>query len=266
MYITLLPGVGVDEAVSDLNEQVNRFNTLGTGTKFEVFNSYLRWAADAADVLTSRVSPEDVDRSVLTRRHWTLCGIDPAASGEITRLVHSELSERRRDLVRAIDSLTQARERLSALLGKILVADTNVYLHHQQPFDEVDWGVLVNAAEHEPIHLIIPILVVDELDRAKRGRNETRARARASLRKLATTFEDPAVPAQLATGTSVTAAHLLLDSAGHKRLADADSELIDRTVALTAFAGSPATVVTFDTGMALRARAAGLRVRHLIDE
>lgn len=264
--MTLLPGVRVDEAVSDLTEQVNRLNTLGSGSKFEVFDSYLRWAADAADVLASRVSPEDVEKLVLTRRHWALCGIDPAANGAITRLVNAEVSDRRRNLFRAIESLVQAQERWSALGGKILVADTNVYLHHQQPFDEVDWGVLVNAAEHEPIHLIIPILVVDELDRAKRGRNETRARARASLRKLAMTFEDPDVSAQFAAGTSLTTAHLLLDSAGHKRLADADSELIDRTFALTAFTGSPATVVTFDTGMALRARAAGLRVRHLMDE
>lgn len=49
---------------------------------------------------------------------------------------------------------------------------------------------------------------------------------------------------------------LLFDPPGHRRLPINDDELVDRALAVQSLAGR----VTFDTGQASRARAAGLQV------
>ncbi|MBF9134995.1 hypothetical protein I0C86_39645 [Plantactinospora sp. S1510] len=53
---------------------------------------------------------------------------------------------------------------------------------------------------------------------------------------------------------------LLFDPIGHPRLPETDDEIIDRLVAAQPLAGREITLVTYDTGMATRARKAGLRV------
>ena len=55
---------------------------------------------------------------------------------------------------------------------------------------------------------------------------------------------------------------VLLDPPGHLRLPIND-EIVARTGALEILAGRPVRLVTGDTGMAIRARAAGLRVTKL---
>ena len=59
------------------------------------------------------------------------------------------------------------------------------------------------------------------------------------------------------------AAEIVLDTAGHVRLPINDDELIDRTLAIQDLAGRAVTLVTFDTRVATRARAAGLAVNML---
>jgi predicted ribonuclease YlaK len=143
----------------------------------------------------------------------------------------------------------------------MLVPDTNVLIHHTKPLDQVEWRRMISGSY---VRLVIPILVVDELDRRKRDRGETRTRARQTLRTLKQSFENPAWAARLSEKpTDVESMHLWLDPQRHRRLPDSDLELIDRSVALQVEANRAVTLVTFDTGMALRALAAGLSVHHL---
>jgi hypothetical protein len=62
------------------------------------------------------------------------------------------------------------------------------------------------------------------------------------------------VPVAGRAGVSVEA---LLDEEGHARTARADNEIIERAVLLGQLAGAPATLVTADTRMRLRAQCAG---------
>ncbi|WP_269203880.1 PIN domain-containing protein [Motilibacter peucedani] len=152
--------------------------------------------------------------------------------------------------------------------GRLVVPDTNVFLHLPEPWVEVPWKDRVGCRVAEALRLVIPLLVVDELDRAKLGRNETRSRARGVLRLLDQHFPDPSAVALLAGSGelqgSVTV-ELLLDDLGHVRLPDADSGLVDRAVELQALADRDVTIVTLDIGMALRARAAGVRALRLTE-
>ncbi|HEY2079284.1 MAG TPA: PIN domain-containing protein [Streptosporangiaceae bacterium] len=53
---------------------------------------------------------------------------------------------------------------------------------------------------------------------------------------------------------------MVFDPPGHVRLPTNDDEIIDRTLAIQALAAREVTLVTYDTGMSTRARAAGLTV------
>ncbi|MEP6527989.1 MAG: PIN domain-containing protein, partial [Nocardioidaceae bacterium] len=145
--------------------------------------------------------------------------------------------------------------------------DTNVFLHHPQFFTDVDWPGLVEARPHEDVELVVPILVLGELDHAKRGRAEVRSRARQTLRRFDEMFHDPAAPARLEApgGNHDIRVHLLADDPQHVRLPDADAELIDRLSALKQLVGREVVLVSLDTSMALRARTAGLNVCKLED-
>lgn len=57
---------------------------------------------------------------------------------------------------------------------------------------------------------------------------------------------------------------LLIDSIDHVQIEDSDAELLDRSRTLRAYL--PVKVLTFDTGMALRGRAAGIDVVRLDTE
>ena len=108
---------------------------------------------------------------------------------------------------------------------------------------------------------MIPILVVDELDRTKR--DAARTKARLALRELDRMFEDPDRAVPLNEADDRTFVHLLMDDPAHRRLPEPDAELVDRVRALGDLTGRTVTLVTYDTGMALRARTAGLTVRKL---
>ena len=58
---------------------------------------------------------------------------------------------------------------------------------------------------------------------------------------------------------------LLLEEPGHVRLPHPDDELVDQALALEALSGRKVYLVTFDTGMSVRARAAGLEVIKLAE-
>lgn len=116
------------------------------------------------------------------------------------------------------------------------------------------------------VRVIVPILIIDELDGLKRsGETLRRWRARHTLKVIEDALASPPVrgllrnPAPDGTRGGVIL-DLLFDPPGHVRLPISDDEIIDRALAAQGLAGTPVTLLTFDTGQAMRAREAGLRV------
>lgn len=263
MPLKLLPHARVDAVLDALTCLSDRLSNVGTGDKWDVLTGYLRWANDAAYQLGTLVSAEDIAHLVLTRRHWSVQGIAPPANDALMSLLQLEISERSRAFAAAQEELQRAVDSWGQHPGHLVVADTNIYLHHTDVFTDMDWRALVEIRERDWIQLVLPLLVVDELDRAKHG--NARTKARVTLRAIDALFPDAewAVPLQDSGGHNLVRAHLFLDDPGHVRLPHADSELVDRCCALAAVAGREVTIVTFDTGMAIRARSANLAVKKL---
>lgn len=166
---------------------------------------------------------------------------------------------------RLLSDLQAIEERAAKITGPLIAPDTNFFLHHEQCFDEVDRNKL-SAGQQACI--LVPWTVVRELDRQKRtGKNITvsdtnsetvRTRARITLRKLRELFcSDPAGPVDLVASVEI---ELVLDAVKHRRIEDADSEIIDRLITVQSLLRKPIAVATGNRSMEFAAQVEGLRV------
>lgn len=126
--------------------------------------------------------------------------------------------------------LNEAVEHLEALRGfatrpgRIVVADTSAFIEGSGLMD-ANWRQIARAPEAEAVRLIIPILVVEELDDLKRSRNpRVMERARATLKTLWASLHNSAGEV---IQPQVTA-EVLLDDLWHSRRRVNDVEIVDR--------------------------------------
>lgn len=261
---------GADLA-SRLQDVLNRLNniTVGSGS---LADAYLAWAADALARLQTAVSTDDLQRLVQTPTFWAVFGRTQgsAAAGQ---LLMWEIDARRTELQVALSTVELAVLRWTDDTGPchLVIPDTNVLLHHPEGLRAADWHKMLNdrLRSLDNIRLIVPLLVVDELEKRKEGKEPMRSRARHALKVLYQNFasgieqrRDLSAPAFPLGGTSV---ELLLDDLGHVRLPRADDELIRVATRLQTFSGRAVHLVSYDTGAALRATAAAIRHRLLSD-
>ncbi|MEW2592714.1 PIN domain-containing protein [Micromonospora aurantiaca] len=181
----------------------------------------------------------------------------------VNALINQQLSERADDLQAAIDDLQQQTQRFAGE-DLLVVLDTNVFMHHPQEIEYLDVHGMIYRA-FEPLRVVVPMVVVDELDRLKRtGDGKGRARARYAVAYIDRIYRTGGLirPANLShdeTARGMLKLDVLFDSPGHVRQPQADDEIVDRAVALQTLAGRPVHLVTYDTGMAMRALNSGLK-------
>lgn len=246
------------------------------------YEAYCKWAMDSVGMLSRLVGQGDIERLIATARHWSLVGtsnIQGNDSNSVLYLVNTELSQRIQELEGVIQAIEDEIARWQIYDGELMIPDTNVFLHENELFDEIDWRQKLDIRRYTNIHLVIPILVIRELDRKKRASRgnpvsntnpmEVRSRARLTLKKISALFPDPTWMQTLEYrnedhgSVSVT---LLLDGVRHTRLPDPDSEILDRALALEQATGKKVTIVTKDVSMSLSARSVGLECKLLSSE
>jgi hypothetical protein len=169
MLVNPLPGVNrrhLRDALRDVHTQV--FNLRGGGVPDRYF-AYLRWANNSVRALGKQISAADVDRLILTRRYWVLQSLLSNFSSS-DDLLNLELDER----VMALDEACQTLDQQISLWssrGEFVVADTSVYIQHLHKIEETDLSSLLGV-RGEPIHLLVPIIVADELDGLKHAKDK----------------------------------------------------------------------------------------------
>ncbi len=274
MPLVPLPGVAADRLLTALQEEANNLGNLRSapGTALDRFNAYLLWSNEALIRLSLMLHGRDLNRLITTPRYWTLQAIDPSSRLlSLAGFVDLEVTERLREFEADRDRLSAELSRWRSRPGRLVIADTNVFLHSDQYFDEIDWNGVVGGPFG--VHLIIPMLVIDELDRAKRTAGGTkvsdhskelvRTRARVTIRRIDQRLRAGSIATlqpHALQGAGPVSAEVLLDEPGHARLPHADDELVDQAVALRQLAGREVHIVTYDLGMKFRAEAAALQV------
>ena len=133
------------------------------------------------------------------------------------------------------------------------VIDTNIFIEHQRP-DYVDWPTIVGE---QPVRLVVPLRVVEEVDAMKyQGHERTRRVAREILPWLEAVLKDGTDPQNVRLNTTI---EVQLQGAPRYRPMDADEEILDVYEDIRLLAGR-ARLITADCSMRIRARAMGFEV------
>jgi PIN domain-containing protein len=276
MIIEPLPGATLDRIKGELRQVESDFvNLRGAGRQpQDLYFGYIGWVNEACQTLSRSVSTASLDRLVLTRRFWLLQSMSAQSHDHAVRhLLNAELDELSRTLEVVTTELDLAIARWSRP-GRFVVLDTSFYLEHPDKLEEIQLAPLLKIWE-DPIHILVPILVVDELDKSKRsGDKHVRWRAGYSLAVLDRLLANPGSPTLLRAddfeplktggiprgGVSI---EIVFDPPGHSRLPIPDDEIVDRALVCQTLAHRSLTLFTYDTGQAFRARMVGLEVEKM---
>lgn len=283
MVVNPLPGADRDQLLTILRAMHNAAINLrggSQGTAQDRVCSYLEWTTTASEQLTRLLPPRDLDRLILTPAYdrllaavGTMPGTDVSTQRVLNGMLSLEVNQRCEALEAAVRALSEQIKRWSGP-GSFAVADSSFYIEHEDKLEQADFRPLLSIWE-DPVHLLVPIVVVDQLDALKRsGKNTTRWRAGYTLAVLDRLFAISTTAAVLSPEdfTAIgkgglprgqVTVEIVFDPPGHDRLPSADDEIVSRSQAIQALAGRHVTLLTYDTGQATRARAAGLKVTKL---
>lgn len=278
MLVTLHPGANRRDVLDVLTGiRAEADNAMGPGNAGTTgcLTGYLEWAARSAKMLRNRVRAADIDRLIFTRGYdrlltalGGLTSTDTGTQRVLNGLIDMELRLRAEALDEIIKDLRSPNPQWAAD-DLYAVLDTSVYIEHDDKLEQLDIAPALTGFPDKRLHLLVPMVVIDELDGIKnKGEDLKRWRAAYTLGVLERIFS----PRQRRRGVlrdgefgvrGAVDMEILYDPPGHVRLPVNDDEIVDRTLAAGPLAGKAVTLVTFDTGQTFRARQAELQVLKL---
>lgn len=264
MIVTPIPGARLElvhQLLREAHIQATNLNNFNSAE--ENILKYLTWVNEQSRLLGSQVRAKDVEALFFTPIYWALLNGAGHVGGQLApkvtnALIDQEVRQRIADLERAIestgDTILQWPEKVSTL-----VLDTSFFIEHEEKLEDADFSVL--AGRPGGTRIAVPMMVVDELDQLKEAKAsaQVRWRARYGLAVLDRLLTDEET-------LGFVEVQVLPDPPGHVRLPDEDDEIVDRALALSVLAAGPVKLVTYDTGMALRAKIAGVSYKKLRKE
>jgi len=265
MSLRLVPGADRDNTIKGLQEAANRLMTTRSLRDEARYLGYGNWANDTVGLLRHMIRPVDLEAMVLTRRYWAIQSLaHDQGTPVVNQLLNMEIEERIRALEETVTELKDEVRRWSRA-GVFVMPDTSAYINYPKKLE--NWDLRTDLQMTESIHLLVPIIVVDELDKLKEHKDKhVRWRAGHSLGVLDERLQGKAESGVLdpgdALGRGVTL-EIVLDPPGHVRLPIEDDEIIDRGLAIQSIAARPVTLLTYDTGQSTRARLLGLGYHKL---
>jgi hypothetical protein len=169
MLVTPLPGTSrehLQKTLRELHEALVILQNSGASSAEGRFAEYLEWAALAVRRLGRQISAADLDRLVLTPGYARLLSY-VGTQRALNVLVSVEIEQRVSAFAEGRMALDEQVARWAPLCA-FVIADTSVYIEHEKKLKELDLAALVDAeGDLAPIHLLVPIVVLDELDGLK---------------------------------------------------------------------------------------------------
>jgi hypothetical protein len=279
----LIPGQSLGHATSVLDEALRLFNNAFGGR--DRYLAYINAVHDSYRTLKSVFAQPDLAEGLQTPAYWNLVqlGGPPTEDGEAVDYSRFNIVQLRAaqvpylaltaELAHQVRTLESAQAELKVLVklaarpGLPVVYDTNMLNHWQQPGD-LPWREVFKAqGEDVPLtRLVVPLTVIDELDRQKYGAKDAdlAKRAATAIRYLERTLADsrPGQPVQLRGGVTL---EVWVDT--DNRGADTDLSILRCAGDLdTLHPGAGTRVLTGDLGMRLRAQQMDLKVMRLPSE
>lgn len=220
--------------------------------------AYLDWVDEADGQLRSIFEDAEPADGLITLAFWEIRRLNESAPGA-WQLVRREIRDQ-------ADRLLAIQKRLAELKtflqqpGDLVVVDTSALVQGEW-FQDFDWSAHLELGPL--VRIVVPILVIEELDGLKDRDRRSRAGDRASrvlraLRDLDAGYKGDPVSVR----DNVTI-EVLVDDDGRQRLLNSDGEIIHQAKVLQAITSRSVTLVCADAAMEFRALRRGLRVRTI---
>ncbi|MFF4349999.1 PIN domain-containing protein [Streptomyces sp. NPDC001530] len=273
----LNPGITLDYADDVLRRAETTWGNARGAQDF--YRAYTDAVHDTYSTLKQAFAAPDLGAGLHSTAYWNLLatgGANADIGWTSDRAVISNLARAQRALNQAfsteienqVKALEQARteledlKKLVARPGLPVVYDTNMLNHWQQPGD-IRWRDLFKAQDEKvPLtRLVVPLRVIDELDKQKYGQGDLARKAATAIRYLERVLKDsqPGEPVKLREGATL---EVWVDT--DDRGGDADLSILRCAADLdNLHPDTGARVLTDDVGMRLRAHQLGLKVVRL---
>jgi hypothetical protein len=254
----LREGMDPTVAITNLADLIGRLEGAGSafarpGDWQTAQNGYLQVVETVERQLASLFEDDDGTAAGLFGEQYRMIREMSASTPRPEPLIGLEAGRQVTALQRLVSGVTALRA-LRDRVGVPVVLDTNVLMHYHRP-DRVLWAEVIGS---DPVRLVLPICVLDELDNKKYADSDRMSRRADMAVRALREHRGDLVPGSVATFADGTTCEVFLDDAGHVRKANPDEELLSRALTLQRALGRQVTVVTGDLGMQLRADAIGL--------
>ena len=273
----LNPGITLEHAEDVLRSAETTWGNA-RGAK-DYYREYTDAVHDTYPILKQAFAAPDLAAGLRSTAYWNLLPMadlnpdavltpDPDVARAIQRTLRAQNHALSTEIENQVKALEQARAELEELKklvarpGLPVVYDTNMLNHWQQPGDILWRDVFKAQRERIPdTRLVIPLRVIDELDKQKYGQGDLARKAATAIRYLERVLRDrqPGERARLRDGVTLEAWIDTDDRGG-----DADLSILRCAADLdNLHPTTGARVLTDDVGMRLRAHQLGLKVVRL---
>jgi hypothetical protein len=246
---------GVDITVERLTYLKNELGNCRAGmSPSDTRERWLRWWSEADRHLTSLFADGDTLASLyVSSERVRNVNMEALPNG----VLHHEIDAwvaRFEQMIAELAALKPFIERP----GQIVVPDTSVFLEGAY-FTELDWQAVAGVGAGDLVRIVVPILVMEELDEHKRGRDRVQSRARSVLHRLWELHGGKASNAAPLPGSRPVTVEVLTDDSWHVRRPVNDNEIIERSIAVSEITGRDVILAAADYSMLYQASAAGLK-------
>lgn len=244
------------------------FGNLRSGDASDWIRGYLATVVEAESTLNNVLPLSEVSRLLRNDDYWAIRRIENRTHIHNIAAVTLAAEHQRR----AFETLGRDLRSVHAHWGEpesatLLVPDTNLLIRDEPNFEDINWPAELGALI---VRIVVPIIVIHEMDRLKREGNQTAARlSRRALKWLQQVRAEIATDpdsnlAPTAPGGLITRLDVYVDQ-GPTRRPDADGDIIQFARRLKVISGLPTVLATRDLGMQLRADQVGVDAR-LVDD
>jgi hypothetical protein len=224
-------------------------------------NTYLGWVEQADTQLSSFLDDRRDVEALYTEHYWRIRTMNESTVRPVP-LISVEQSAQKTRLQEIRNELQKYSEmaKISAK-GSLVVCDTNVYVHGKL-FTQLAWDTIVGLS---PVRVLVPLVVVDELDAIKDRGSEDSRWTRRVIKEMKGIAPDGTGLGPFQMHQNVTL-QFVDEPRGHRRLLRPDDEIVRQAEYFSGLTEGELRIVSLDQGMLFRAQAVGLHHLELPSE
>ena len=239
-------------------QELDRVSSSLSSNPTVAANRYLIWTENTEQQLLESYQNISIARHLHSERYWRIRSLTDTTSRPV-QLIQAEIQMQKMHLAELLGQL----QRYISLLAFppdhwAVVLDTNVYIHGKL-FHEVEWQRQTNSRRAT---IVLPLVILDELDQIKDRDPEFGRRAQSTLRALDKLTQGKQWSDHLQLRQNVWL-QLLDEPQGHHRQQGQDDEIVRQSAYISQVNDSRMLLITRDRGMRLRTQSAGLKSQEL---